>query len=100
MSIENVTTTIKEKVGTDCGLGGSIKFNCGDDGVLVVDATVVPNVVTNDDVPAQCTVKIKIADLEDMLAGKLDPMAAFSLGKLQLEGDLGVAMKLGTLMRR
>lgn len=100
MSIENVTSTIKEKVGTDCGLGGSIKFNCGDDGVLVVDATVVPNVVTNEDVPAQCTVKIKIGDLEDMLAGKLDPMAAFSLGKLQLEGDLGVAMKLGTLMRR
>jgi putative sterol carrier protein len=35
-----------------------------------------------------------------MLVGKLDPMAAFSLGKLQLEGDLGVAMKLGSLMKR
>jgi putative sterol carrier protein len=100
MSIESVTAIVKDKVGTDCGLGGSIKFHCGSDGVVVVDATVVPNVVTNDDVPAQCTVKIKIGDLEDMLGGKLDPMAAFSLGKLQLEGDLGVAMKLGNLMRR
>lgn len=100
MSIENVTATIREKVGTDCGLGGSIKFHCGDDGILVVDATVVPNIVTNDDVPTQCTVKIKIGDLEDMIGGKLDPMAAFSLGKLQLEGDLGVAMKLGNLMKR
>ncbi len=100
MSIENVTAIVTQKVGTDCGLGGSIKFHCGDDGVIAVDATVVPNIVTNDDVPAQCTVKIKIGDLEDMLSGKLDPMAAFSLGKLQLEGDLSIAMKLGNLMRR
>lgn len=99
MSIENITSTIKQKVGTDCGLGSSIKFHCGSDGVVLVDATVVPNVVSNEDNPAQCTVKMKMSDLEDMLAGKLDPMAAFSLGKLQLEGDLGVAMKLGTLMR-
>jgi putative sterol carrier protein len=99
MSIESATTTIKQKVGTDCGLGSSIKFHCGSEGVVLVDATVVPNTVTNDDGPAQCTVKMKLSDLEDMLAGKLDPMAAFSLGKLQLEGDLGVAMKLGSLMR-
>ncbi|MFO0635972.1 MAG: SCP2 sterol-binding domain-containing protein [Nannocystaceae bacterium] len=100
MSIESVTNTIRDKVGTDCGLGGSIKFNCGADGMVTVDASVVPNVVTNDDVSAQCTVKIKLGDLEDMLGGKLDPMTAFGLGKLQLEGDIGVAMKLGTLMRR
>lgn len=100
MSLESTTDTIKQKVGNDCGLGASLKFSLGSDGVVFIDATQVPNIVTNDDSAAQCTIKMKLADLEDMLAGKLDPMAAFSLGKLQLEGDLGVAMKLGNLMRR
>ncbi|MEX1362987.1 MAG: SCP2 sterol-binding domain-containing protein [Nannocystaceae bacterium] len=33
-----------------------------------------------------------------MIKGDLDPMAAFSLGKLRIEGDMGVAMKLGGLL--
>ncbi len=100
MSIESITETIKTKVGTDCGLGATLKFHLGNDGVVLIDATQVPNVVSNEDGAAQCTIKMKLSDLEDMLVGKLDPMAAFSLGKLQLEGDLGVAMKLGNLMKR
>lgn len=100
MSIESITETIKTKVGNDCGLGATLKFHLGNDGVVLIDATQVPNVVSNEDGAAQCTIKMKLSDLEDMLVGKLDPMAAFSLGKLQLEGDLGVAMKLGNLMKR
>jgi putative sterol carrier protein len=100
MALQDTTETIKGKVGNDCGLGATLKFNLGADGVILIDATVVPNTVSNDDNAAQCTVKMKLSDLDDMIAGKLDPMAAFSLGKLQLEGDLGVAMKLGNLMKR
>jgi putative sterol carrier protein len=99
MSIENLTNTIKEKVGEDCGLGASLKFDCGDDGVIFIDATQVPNIVSNDDIDAQCTVGVALDDLEKMMKGDLDPMAAFSLGKLRLDGDMGVAMKLGNLMR-
>ncbi len=99
MSLESATTTIKGKVGEDCGLGSSIKFDCGDDGVILLDATVVPNVVNNDDGEAACTVKLSLEDLESMLGGDLDPMAAFSLGKLQLDGDMSVAMKLGNVIR-
>jgi putative sterol carrier protein len=99
MSIENLTNTIKEKVGEDCGLGASLKFDCGDDGVIFIDATQVPNIVSNEDVAAPCTVGVALDDLEKMMKGDLDPMAAFSLGKLRLDGDMGVAMKLGNLMR-
>lgn len=99
MSIENLTNTIKDKVGEDCGLGASLKFDCGDDGVIFIDATQVPNIVSNENVDAQCTVAVALDDLEKMMNGDLDPMAAFSLGKLRLDGDMGVAMKLGNLMR-
>ncbi len=99
MSIEPATTKIKEKVGEDCGLGSTLKFDCGDDGVIFLDATTVPNVVSNDNSDAACTVKLSLGDLNDMLAGSLDPMAAFSLGKLQLDGDMSVAMKLGNIIK-
>ena len=99
MSIESATTKIKEKVGEDCGLGSTLKFDCGDDGVIFVDANTVPNVVSNENNDAACTVKLALADLDAMIGGDLDPMAAFSLGKLQLEGDMAVAMKLGNIMQ-
>lgn len=99
MSIESATTKIKEKVGEDCGLESSLKFDCGDDGVIFLDATVVPNVVNNDNSDAACTVKVALTDLDAMLSGDLDPMAAFSLGKLQLDGDMAVAMKLGNIIQ-
>lgn len=99
MSLESTTQTIKDKVGEDCGLASSLKFDLGDEGVIHLDATTVPNVVTNEDKDADCTVKMSLDDLEAMMSGQLDPMAAFGLGKLQLDGDMSVAMKLGTLMR-
>ena len=99
MSLENTTSTVRNKVGEDCGLGAKLKFDCGDDGVILLDAESVPNVVSNDDSDASCTIKMSLSDLEAMLAGDLDPMAAFSLGKLQLEGDMSIAMKLGSLLR-
>lgn len=99
MSIESATTKIKEKVGEDCGLASTLKFDCGDDGVIFLDANTVPNVVTNEDTEAACTVKLSLEDLEAMIGGDLDPMAAFSLGKLQLEGDMAVAMKLGNIIK-
>jgi putative sterol carrier protein len=98
MSLENVTETVKQKVGEDCGLGSTLKFDLSDDGVVFIDASQVPNEVHNEDKDAACTVKMSLDDLDALLKGDLDPMAAFSLGKLQLEGDMAIAMKLGTLV--
>lgn len=98
MSLESATTKIKGKVGEDSGLGATLKFDCGDDGVIVLDASKIPNNVTNENMDAACTVKVSLEDLEAMISGDLDPMAAFSLGKLQLDGDMSIAMKLGTVL--
>jgi putative sterol carrier protein len=34
-----------------------------------------------------------------MINGKLDGMTAFMTGKLKIEGDMGVAMKLQSILR-
>lgn len=98
MSLESATETIRTRVGEDCGLGATLKFDFGDDGVIMIDATTIPNVVTNENQEAQCTVGVTLEDFENMLSGDLAPTTAFMGGKLKVDGDMGVAMKLQSVM--
>ncbi|EDM73794.1 Sterol-binding protein [Plesiocystis pacifica SIR-1] len=98
MSLESATNTIKERVGDDAGLGATLMFDCGDAGVVYIDGKSTPNTVSNDKRDAECTVGLTLEDLEAMLAGDLAPTTAFMSGKLRVEGDMGVAMKLQSLM--
>lgn len=99
MGIRDVTDLIRRKVGMDSRLGAVLKFDLGDDGVIVIDATVVPNVVDHEDREAQCILSTTSDDLDAILRGKLDPMAAFGQGRLRVTGDMSVAMKVGDLVR-
>lgn len=99
MTLDDLTTKIREKMGQDSGLDAVLKFDLEEDGVILLDGKGSPNTVSNDDKDADCTVGVALADLNAMISGDLDPMAAFSLGKLRIDGDMGVAMKLGSLMR-
>ena len=98
MSLELVTAGLKEKVGEDCGLGAKLKFDFGDDGVMVLDATQGPNTVSNEDSDAQCTMALSIENFMEMAEGKLDGTAAFMSGKLKIQGDMSIAMKLGPIL--
>ncbi len=99
MSLEQITNGMKERVGEDCGLGASMKFDFGDDGIVVLDANQVPNVVSNEDQPTDCTLKMAMSDFIAMTQGELDGMTAFMMGKLKVEGDMGVAMKLQSVLK-
>jgi putative sterol carrier protein len=99
MDLQTATTQLRDKVGRDCGLGAVLRFDCGDDGAIVVDARDVPNVVSNDaSLPADCTVSLKLATLGDLLSGELQPATGFMLGKFKVAGDMSVALKLQRLV--
>jgi len=99
MSLEQITEGMRERVAEDSGLGAKVKFDFGDDGVVMLDASQVPNVVSNDDGDADCTLKISMADFIAMTQGELDGTTAFMMGKLKVEGDMGLAMKLQGVLR-
>jgi putative sterol carrier protein len=98
MSIESFTESLRERVGTDCGLGATLKFDCGGDGVIFIDGKSVPNSVTNANESADCTVTITLDNLGAMIDGSLEPTTAFMLGKFKVSGDMGVAMRLGRVV--
>ena len=98
MSLQEVTAGLAEKVGEDCGLGAVLKFDFGDDGILVLDASQVPNVIGNDDIEAGCTMVISLDNFKEMAAGNLDCTSAFMSGKLKIIGDMGIAMKLAPIL--
>lgn len=97
MSLDEITEQLRTRVGDDSGLGAKVKFDLGGDGVIFVDAVSSPNTVSNDDGDADCTIAISLEDFETLLAGDLDPTTAFMMGKLKVEGDMGIAMKLSSV---
>ena len=66
----------------------------GDDGgEWVVDLT-IPEVRAADGNAADCTIHMESTDFVDMIEGRLPGAQAFMMGKLRVEGDMGLAMKL------
>lgn len=98
MDLQACTEAIRNKVGENSGLNATLKFDCGADGVVFVDAVSAPNTVSNVNQDAACTITIALADLGALLTGQLNPMNGFMMGKLKVSGDMGVAMRLQTVV--
>ena len=98
MNLDAITEQLRTRVGDDSGLGARVKFDFGGDGVVFIDATANPNTVSNEDIEADCTIAISVADFESLMAGDLDPTTAFMMGKLKVDGDMGIAMKLSSVL--
>ncbi len=98
MSLEEITNNMKTRVGDDCGIAKVIKFDFGDHGKVRIDGVSRPNTVDNDDAAADCTIKVSMEDFLDIASGKQNPQMAFMMGKLKVEGDMGVAMQLGKIL--
>ena len=87
--LQELTDRVKAAVGTDSGLGKSLKFDLKGEGFVFIDG----GTVTNEDSPADLTMTISMADLIEMGQGKLDATMAFMSGRLKLS-DMGLAMSL------
>jgi putative sterol carrier protein len=94
MTLDECTGALRTKVGDDSGLNATLKFDCGDDGKILIDGKSAPNSVSQSDGDADCTIGITLADLWAMLQGELEPATAFMIGKLKVSGDMSVALRL------
>lgn len=98
MSLDAATAAVKKKVSAaDSPLGATVKFAL-DEGVIFVDGTAQPMTVSNEDKDADCTIRMSTDDFQEMVGGDLDATMAYMTGKLKVEGDMGVAMKLSSVL--
>ena len=69
-----------------------------DEGIIYVEMKGENSVVTNEDKEADCVITTKTETLQALREGKLNPMMAVMGGKIKIKGDMGVAMKLQSLL--
>ena len=94
MDLQACTESLRTKMGDSSGLNATLKFDCGDDGVVYLDGKSVPNCVTNDNIDADCTIGITLENLGALITGELEPTTGFMMGKFKVSGDMSVALKL------
>jgi len=99
MDLQTITQKISAAVGDNAGIGKVIALDFGDAGQITIDGASVPNRVSNEPMDADTTVKLSLDDLIAMSTGSLDPMMAFMMGKLKVEGDMMLAQKLIPLLK-
>lgn len=78
------------------GVDGTVRFVIEDEGAVLIGADGAA--ADAGDGEADCTLTASAEAFQDILAGDLDPTAAFMSGRLKVEGNMGLAMKLGTLL--
>ena len=101
IDLQQIIDQMGAAVGTDCGLGGTLKFDFGEAGSVLIDALSEPNVVSDGKGKgASCVIGVSLADFEDMVNGKLDGTSAFMMGKLTVAGDMTLAMRIGPILEK
>ncbi|WP_419799369.1 MAG: SCP2 sterol-binding domain-containing protein [Terasakiella sp.] len=98
MSLDNVKEQMSQMLGELEALNATVKFDCKEDGIIFLDATQEPAQLSEEDDFADCTIRISTKNLEKLIAGKLDPMLAYTMGKLKIKGSMGTALKLTNLL--
>jgi len=90
-TIDQAVAVLQEKFdGTD--IGGTAKFFIPGEGAIMLD----DNGVRAGDEEADVTLTADLDTFRAILDGETNPTAAFMTGKLSVDGDMGLAMKLGT----
>jgi putative sterol carrier protein len=98
MTLENITRKLESSLATFTGLGYKVAFDLGEDGAIAIDGTGALPVLSDDPEDADCTIRISADNMAKLMDGALNPMMAYTLGKLKIEGSMGVAMKVAALL--
>ena len=97
MDFSLVIDQIQKQASNIDALGATFKFVL-DDNPIFIDGTGGENVVSLEDNEADCTIITSIETLEKLRSGELNPMMAVMGGKVKIKGDMGLAMKLQSLI--
>lgn len=91
--VDQAVVTLNEKMqGAD--FDGTAKFDIEGEGAVVVDSTGA----RASDEECDVTLSADADTFQEILSGETNPTAAFMTGKLKVDGDMGTAMKLASVL--
>jgi putative sterol carrier protein len=98
LGVVEFTDGIRDRIGENSGLDAVIKFAFDEGGVIFIDGKSVPNIVSNEDLPSDVTLKLSLDTMNKLYRKETNGMMAFMSGKIKLEGDMMVAMKVDQIL--
>lgn len=98
MAFETILANLTASASKAAALGKTLKFDLGDNKIFL-DGSGTGNVVSTEDKDADCTISVSQDDLLGMMTGSVNPMMAFMSGKIKVQGDMSIAMKLQSLLK-
>lgn len=98
MSLETLTAALSKRAAQNAKLGYKVKFVLDDGGVIFWDGTGDQPALSNTDGEADTTMRLSEENMQKLIDGQLDPTMAYMTGKLKVEGKLGVALKINSML--
>ena len=87
--LDQAVKALNEKM-TNVGFDGVVKFSIINEGSVIIDS----NGVRISDADANVTLSASAEVFQEIINGDQSPTAAFMNGKLSINGDMGMAIKL------
>tara|TARA_B100000963_G_scaffold120450_1_gene105088 strand:+ start:10030 stop:10326 length:297 start_codon:yes stop_codon:yes gene_type:complete len=97
MSHQQVFEQFKKRAENASPLGGKLKFLVDKNPVLI-DGSGDENIISMSDDEADCTIEVSQEVLEKLRDGQINPMMAVMGGQIKITGDMGLAMKVQSLI--
>ena len=92
-TVNEAVTVLNQKLsGTD--FSGTAKFDIEGEGAVMMDQ----DGARAADEPADVTLSADVETFKAILSGETNPTSAFMTGRLKVDGDMGMAMKLASVL--
>ena len=100
MTLDDIVAEMQAQAEKLKELNHSVLFDLGDDGKVLLDATggevkITPSPDSDD---AETTLVLSSENMLKLMNGNLNPMVAFTMGRLKVFGSKGIALKLSSLL--
>ncbi len=96
-ALEAAAAALREKF-TDADFAGTVKFDIEDEGVILVAGGEVGIEDAAGDGDADVTISAALDTFREIFDGALSPTAAYMTGRMRIDGDMGMAMKLSQIL--
>ena len=98
MALDTITEAIRRKLDESPRFGHTLLLDFGDDGVVFIDGTVSPAVVSTERHEAETVLTLSVELFGRMLTGESSATLAYVTGELRIAGSIGVALKLNSML--